>query len=613
MAFFSKLKRFAARDSGQGQTSAAVRRPRRPALRVEGLEDRFAPAIYNVIGTADGPGAVLPTHTPGVFNATTLRAAITAADANPGGNTINLTVGGAYLMTLGEFAILPSGGNLTIQNTSGRAVAVNGNHLSRVFDINPDFDPANPTAPFAVTLSGLTITGGLASDPANPDGPAASGGGIRDVGNASLTLNNDLVAGNTATADGGGVVMENTVSVPWTLTVSNSVISYNHAGDAGGGIDADGAGKVFVNPGTVISNNTSVNQGAGIWLDAIQLNGAFQAASLTVTGAIISSNQALAAGTVGGGIGNAGNGAVTIVSSTLANNVSDGVGGGYGDENGGGPLTVVNSLFLGNIAAAQGGGIEAAGPSTTIVGSELKANASGLTGGGLFTDSATVTVKGSTFANNVAAGDGNGLSGGGIELQTTGTATITTSTLAGNLALNNAGANGGGIDFPAVANAGSVKLLNDTLSTNLAANGGGIFWGGAGAFSLQNALVAQNVMALGGVGPDADGSGASFTDLGGNLIGLGGPANGNSGLGAAFGGLASTRVGTTAAINALLLALGSYGGPIVGAAGASLGLECAPLGAGSPAIGKGIVSGAPSTDEIGLPSVVRGKVNAGAI
>jgi hypothetical protein len=617
MTFLSKMKRFAARGFGLGRTSAAVsaraaRRPRRPSLSVEGLEDRFAPAVYNVIGTGDGLGSVLPTHTPGVFNATTLRAAITAADANPGGNTINLTVGGTYSLTQGELAILPGGGNLTVQDTSGKTVTINANHQSRVFDINPNFDPANPTPAFTVTLTGLTITGGLASDAANPDGPNASGGGIRDVGNASLTLNNDVVTGNTATADGGGVVMENTVSVPWTLTVNNSVISNNHAGDAGGGIDADGAGKVFVNPGTVISGNTSVNQGAGIWLDAIQANGVFQTANLSVYGVLISGNEALAAGNVGGGIGNAGNGSVTITNSTIANNFSNGVGGGFGDENGGGNLTVVNSLFLGNIAATEGGAIEASGPSTTITTSELKANESGMDGGGLFVTSPTVTVKSSTVANNIAAGDGNGLGGGGIELQTTGTATILTSTITGNVALNNAGANGGGIEAPA-AFTGTLTLQNDTINANLAANGGGLFWAGNGKVALQNTIVAQNFVTQGGVGPDADSSGVNFTDLGGNLIGLGGPANGNSGLGNPFAGLGSTQVGTSAAINALLAALGNYCGPVVGAPGAAILLEAEPLLAGSPALGKGVVNGAPTTNEIGQSSVVKGKVNIGAV
>jgi hypothetical protein len=72
-------------------------------------------------------------------------------------------------------------------------------------------------------------------------------------------------------------------------------------------------------------------------------------------------------------------------------------------------------------------------------------------------------------------------------------------------------------------------------------------------------------------------------------------------------------VGTTTAINALLVALGYYGGPSVGATGFGLGLETEPPGTGSLAIGKGLVTGAPATNEAGFPSVVKGKVNIGAV
>ena len=131
-----------------------------------------------------------------------------------------------------------------------------------MFDINPAATN-NPATKFAVTFDGFTIQNGYASDAANPDGPNASGGGIRDQGNTSLTLTTVTLTGNTATADGGGVSMENTVSTPWKLILNNSTITNNHAGDAGGGIDTDGSGTVDINAGTVIETNTCANQGAG--------------------------------------------------------------------------------------------------------------------------------------------------------------------------------------------------------------------------------------------------------------------------------------------------------------------------------------------------------------
>ncbi len=308
------------------------------------------------------------------------------------------------------------------------------------------------------------------------------------------------------------------------------------------------------------------------------------------------------------------------------------MGGGFGDQNNQDTLNVQNSLFLNNVSGNGGGGIYFSGTTGAIMRTQIMDNSTGGAGGGLFvggpqtstgtptgTTATVLTLTASTLADNVAA-----VGGGGIELETTAKGSaITTSTITGNIALNNAGANGGGIDAPTTFT-DSVALLNDTLNANFAANGGGIFWGGIGIFALRNTIVAQNVIALGGVGPDLDGSGTAFTDLGGNLIGLAGSANGNTGLGLAFGGLASTQVGTTTALNPLLLPLGYYGGPILGAIGHQMGLESEPPMFGSPALFKGapymnptLVLGGPievpTTNELGTPKPLFSKINVGAV
>jgi hypothetical protein len=594
------------------------RRPRRqPRLAVEMLEDRVVPATFTVNSLADlsiaagvnpATGAIN-----GLGNTVTLRSAIDAANHIPGGNTILLALPGTYKIALpgantgtdasGAFAILPSGGNLTILNASGGAVTVDGNHLDRVFDINPTFDFANPTPAFTVTMQGFTITGGVASP---GDAAAGSGGGIRDIGNASLTLNNMVVTGNVATADGGGIVMENTVSTPWKLTVNNSTISNNHAGDAGGGIDTDGSGKVFLNAGTVITGNTCVNQGAGIWLDAIQVGVVFQTANLSVTGTVISANQALNG--PGGGIGNAGLGTVTIITSTITNNFSGMMGGGFGDENNQGSLVVVNSLFLNNVAVGDGGAIAESGPTTSITGSLIVGNASGARGGAVFAAGTTLFVQNSTIANNTAAGDaGTSQGGGGIELETTGTglqaSSITNSTITGNRALNSAGVFGGGID--AFSLGGDLQLLNDTINANFAAVGGGIIWEQiTGSISVQNTILAGNISPL---GVDALNATRAYTDLGGNLIGVAGDFN--SGFTAA-----STQTGSLAnPLNPRLAPLASNGGPAVGAPGNTQVLQTEALQTGSPAIGQGNPFRAPAFDERGFMNLVGGAMNVGAV
>jgi hypothetical protein len=704
------------------------RRPGR--LSVEALEDRWAPAVYAVLGTADNNNPVITAGHAGTaadpFLAPSLRSAITAANANPGGNTIELTVGGTYKTTLvgtpgetdnlaGEFAILPTGGDLTIVNTSGLAVAVEGNHLNRVFDINPG-NTDNPATKVLVTFQGFTIQNGVAFDAGNPDGPNASGGGIRDQGNTSLTLTNVVLTNNVASADGGGVSMENApASTPWTLTLNNTIVSNNHAGDAGGGVETDGKGKVFINGGA-LTGNTTVNQGAAVWLDAVAdgvttvtvntggagytsapmvtfsapqnaggttatgfatvVNGVVTAvtitnpgsgyttaptitfsgggattqataaavlgfnnsANLTISGTTVSNNSALNGPT--GAIGNAGAGAVVISNSTVENNYSGTTGGGFGDENNLGTLTVTNSVFLNNTALTDGGGIQEGGASTTITNSVIQGNYSGGLGGGVVTEGGALSILDSTILGNTSAkfgggveaagvvsittsiiqgnstnGDGGGVlangttltildslidgnssanNGGGVVVMTSGVgaegSTITNTTITGNSALNNGNANnrGGGVD-EANGGGGALLLLNDTINGNYAAIGGGVRWDGGGSISVENTIIAGNFGNTSGTDVFADAN--AFTDLGGNLIGVGG-----AGLTSA-----TTQAGTAAnPLNPLLGPLQYNGGPNVGSDGNTLPLLTEALLPGSPAIGRGLASGAPSQDARGL-------------
>jgi CSLREA domain-containing protein len=432
---------------------ARVPRPRLP-LRLELLEDRWVPAVFNVNSTADifAPAA----------GTVTLRSAIQAANTTPGPNSINLTVAGTYRITLpgantgsdstGAFAILPTGGDLTITNTSGGMVTVDGNHLDRVFDINPPGGTGSPS--FTVTMQGFTIQNGFAQP---GDGAAGSGGGIRDQGNASLVLNNTVVTNNAASADGGGVAMENGASTPWKLTINNSTITLNRAGDAGGGVETDGSGNVSITT-SVISANTAVNQGAGVWLDAIGpgtitnpaiLNGGTgytSAPTVTFTGG--------GATTQATGVATIANGAVTGVTIT-AN------GEGYtsaptimftgGGGSGAAASTTVNNTFLSanlvitgslidhnNTSAVNfGGGVGNAGNgSVTINASTVSNNFSGGNGGGFADENGvgTLTVLNSTFANNSSV-----LDGGGIYEGSATTTTINNATVTGNSSLGNAG------------------------------------------------------------------------------------------------------------------------------------------------------------------------------
>ena len=108
--FVSSWRAYRKRPVRSGPAAAHSRRSR---LNVEMLEDRIAPAVFNVNSLADILNPPL-----GVV---TLRSAIEATNATAGSNTINLTVAGTYAIKLagagednnatGDFDILPAGGD----------------------------------------------------------------------------------------------------------------------------------------------------------------------------------------------------------------------------------------------------------------------------------------------------------------------------------------------------------------------------------------------------------------------------------------------------------------------------------------------------------------------
>ena len=572
--------------------------PARPRVRpqLEYLEYRVVPAVIGVTTLADGT----------VAGAVTLRAAIAQANNNDAAgdtnNTINLKVAGTYnIGQLGGLQIFTnatanqSGLMLTVSNTSKGNVAISGNNMSRIFDINPNnVIPANNVILGTVTIMGVTIANGLAQP---GDLAGGSGGGIRDQGPVSLILNQDNLNNNAATADGGAVSMENpTTSTNWALTLNNTTVINNHAGDAGGGIEEDGTGQVVILNST-IADNACLNQGAGVWLDAIGTG----TSVLNVTNSVISGN---AAGQFGGGIGQAGSSTVTLTNSTIAHNFATFSGGGFADENKLGILVVQNSLFLSNSTAGDGGGVFTGGPTTIINNSEFKGNAAGInvnmpmgSGGGLFIGGGNLSLNASTFAGNTAT-----INGGGLELQGTGNATLTNVTLAGNAALNNAGGNlGGGIDMANFQ--GNLSLVNDTITNNFASIGGGLYWAGNANSSVlsQNTIFALNTAATGPDVWDVQAGVRNFTDNGNNFIGINTQANGFQNK------VNGSQVGTTAnPLNPMVTGLTNNGGPLAGTQATGITLETEALLLGSTAIGQGKQLNAPQMD-------ARGSLRIGAI
>src|SRR5262245_29689078 len=194
-------------------------RPARRSLRVEGLEDRLAPAVLYVWSNADVTGPVTPIGN-GVYDARTLRAAIDAANnetAFPGADVIQFamlpgqnTIGAASNDTNKPFAFGPTAfvvnSDITIQGaTSSSPITIDGLGQRRLFGVMAG---AKLTLQ-AVTLTGGNAQGGNGGNVPNGIGWGGGGGGAAGLGgaifnNGALNLLQSTLSGNTAQGGNGG-------------------------------------------------------------------------------------------------------------------------------------------------------------------------------------------------------------------------------------------------------------------------------------------------------------------------------------------------------------------------------------------------------------------------
>ena len=170
--------------------------------------------------------------------------------------------------------------------------------------------------------------------------------------------------------------------------------------------------------------------------------------------------------TGGAGINNAGT--MTVTSSTVSNNVSDGLSGGISSTGSltltgsfrDASLTLTGSTVTGNTSYYGGGGIGAT--VITVTNSTISNNTSTVgDGGGIATEGAT--LNGTVVSGNLANGNGGGI----INY---GTTILKSSTVVGNTA----GSQGGGIYNDIEAD---LRLGSSTITGNAAlqGQGGGIY------------------------------------------------------------------------------------------------------------------------------------------
>ena len=271
------------------------------------------------------------------------------ADANDG-DRVNFDAslkGQSIALTSGELVIDKS---ITITGPGSDQLtvrAVDFQHYFRLFHVM-----ASPT----VTIEGLTI------------GPSIYfyGCGILND-QATLTINNCVVAGNTGSTQGAGI------SSGGTLTINDSRITGNELLFQGTGVGISSSGTLIINNSIISGNLSGKGQTDGGGIDSSGM--------LEITNSTIDGNSV---GGPGGGISTAGNAIIT--SSTISGNSS---GGGYpGPQTGpgfgggivnGGTLTISNCTISGNSALTInqepgcGGGIGNSG-SLQIANSTISGN-----------------------------------------------------------------------------------------------------------------------------------------------------------------------------------------------------------------------------------------------
>ncbi|HEY8748065.1 MAG TPA: DUF4082 domain-containing protein [Tepidisphaeraceae bacterium] len=471
-----------------------------------------------------------------------LREAIAQANALPANVPATITFdpnvfapGTLHTITLGGTQ-LEINHNLTLDGPGTGVLAVSGNSASRVFQVDPGVN---------VSLSGMTVTGGNETD----------GGGIY-INGGTLQLTTVNIQGNHAALVGGGIY-----SNGGSLTVGQSSFSSNTATGVGatggsGGAIATTASTVASMTGCDFSNNT--------------VSGGFGTTNAASGGAIFSP------------------GTLTLTSSTFSNNAIAVATNTYG----GGAVFSSNSLiatgctFTGNSSASSAAGAVYVGLSShaTIADSTFTGNheGTGLTGGGAGAiDSAGfTTISGSTFSGN------SGAIGGAVG-SLFGDLTAFNCTFYGNSTLTRGGA---------LALGGPNTLTNCTIYGNTAgASGGGIWSNSTTSTTINNTIVAGNMLSAGGAS-DVFGTVSGSN----NLLGTGGA-----------GGLSNGVQGNIVGVaNPMLAVLGNYGGPT----------QTMPPLTGSPAIDAGSnalavdANGQPlTTDQRGLPRIVNATVDIGAV
>ncbi len=276
-----------------------------------------------------------------------------------------------------------------------------------------------------------------------------------------------------------------TVQVVWPLTIvrADSVTIVTNCTDAGlrtavtaGGIITFNCGITTITLGSTLTVNKAVTIDGG--------------GKITLTGNYISldaqNNLTLQNITLNKVRVKNSNSTVSVINSTIANNVCGGVAKtdvGCGILNSG-DLILVNSIVATNTSSGgDGGGIANQKGTVTLIQSTISNNSADR-GGGISNLYGSLTIKNSKFLNNIASGT-NAIGGGLFSNESSGGVYIYDSTFDGNQA-----SRGGGVTFWGGVSAKSLTVKGSTFTNNQGKASSG--FGPGGLEISQGTLVMEN-------------------------------------------------------------------------------------------------------------------------
>ncbi len=376
-----------------------------------------APATYEVNVITDGVDAniadgVCDINLSLAGQQCTLRAALQQANQHSGRDTVLLTSGLTYTLSLtgtpedagasGDLDILddmllqvlPSVGitgtgsaTKTREFADGLAV-IDAQQRSRVLQVVQGH----------VEISGVAFYNGSVSD---------VGGGVLNQDNVLMT--NSVVLSNSASS-GGGIY-----NAGGELSLKDVVIVANRATGLGGGVYNDPLSRMEMSGGKIISNSLESNEAYGAGLANANIAGLYQ---VVVSGNWISSTETA----IGGGMVNYNSGTLSLELCQVQGNwitvTLPGSGNGGGLHNADNShFILISSTIVGN-QAAYGGGLQNDGL-MTITASSIYSNVALLVGGGLANiggDSplAQLTLMNTTVSGNTSLGHAGGIRNDGV-------------------------------------------------------------------------------------------------------------------------------------------------------------------------------------------------------